>query len=944
MSGGRGRRPPGAPAETPMMTQYLREKAAHPGAILLFRMGDFYETFFEDAETLSRVTGVALTSRNSQDPDPIPLAGFPWHSAETHVSRLLEAGHRVAICEQVEEPGKGKKLLERRVVEVLTPGTTVGESQLEAGANNFLVAVRLEGERVGLAAADVSTGEMLLGDLTAEEAREELIRLAPVELLSVDGDGARIEPWLESLERRPFRTSVDVWRFGRDRARRALLDHLGVATLDAFECEDLGPALGAAGALLEYAREQKQADLGHLRRLRRIRPADGLILDESTLRSLEILEPMPGATRESTLLHVLDETATAGGARRLRAALRRPFADPEAIVQRQEAVASLLESSIRSRLAGHLKATSDLERILARLHCRRAAPRDLAALRQTLRAAPKIEEIAGGLSGRGSIRALRPVLCEGLAEELERALRDDPPAALTDGGVFRDEWDAALAEHRSLARGAKSWIARLQEEERQRTGIPNLKVGYNRVFGYYLEVTKAHHDKVPDRYQRKQTLVGAERYLTPELKEFEQKVLTAEEDAARRERELFEALCERIRGETASLQELAARLAEIDLARGLAEVAARGGYVRPRITWERRISIRDGRHPVVERALGADRFIPNDSELDTEARQLAILTGPNMAGKSTYLRQVGLLVVMAQIGSFVPAVEAEIGICDRVFTRVGAQDALAKGQSTFLLEMIETSRILHHATPASLVLLDEVGRGTSTYDGLAIAWAVAEAIADPASARPRTIFATHFHELTRLADGENGVHNLNVQVKEWGDRVVFVRKVVEGGADRSYGIQVARLAGVPEPVIQRAREVLAGLERRASRPGSPPGRRGEPVPPAQLSLFPGPEPAQLAELRRLDLDRMPPLDALALLHRWKAELGADPDPGDRADAGAAPASARPGAAETSAGPGGAADSANPGRGPASAGPCARGLPVDGTPRRDGSEADSAVDE
>lgn len=891
--------------ETPMMTQYLRAKSEHPDALLLFRMGDFYETFFEDAELLSRATGVTLTSRNAGDPEPIPLAGFPWHSAEGHIAKLLQAGHRVAICEQVEEPGAGKKLLQRRVVEVLTPGTAIGDSQLEGGANNFVVALLHHEGRIGLAAADVSTGELLLGDFDPEEARQELIRLDPSEVVTGKEQTDFFVPWLAALERRPFRTWLDGWRFAQERGRRALCDHLAVATLDGYECEELGPALGAAGGLLEYVREQKQSSLGHLRQVRRLRVDDGLLLDETTLRSLELLEPMPGGNRESTLVSALDATVTAAGGRHLRASLRRPFTDRARIERRLDVVEALLDSARRERLRTCLKATADLERILARLHCGRSLPRDLGGLRSTLRQIPRLCELETELvahvehmrtapdpssapAGGGTIQdrapadqatahpELAPIDAGGLAplaEMLERALADELPAGLAEGGVFRAEWNADLAELRSLARDAKGWIARLQETERARTGIPNLKVGFNRVFGYYLEVTRAHLEKVPPDYQRKQTLAGAERYLTPQLKEFEQKVLNAEEEATRTERRLFEELQEEVRRYTAPLQRLAHRLAELDLMQSFAESAARHRYVRPKLTLEPRLRLVDARHPVVERALGKDRFIPNDAHLDREERQLAVLTGPNMAGKSTYLRQVGIVVIMAQIGSFVPAAEAEIGIADRVFTRVGAHDSLARGQSTFLLEMVETSRILHHATERSLVLLDEVGRGTSTYDGLSIAWAVAERLSLPGTARPRTIFATHFHELTRLASEAEGVFNLHVQVKEWGDKIVFVRRVREGGADRSYGIQVARLAGVPDAVIARAQEVLALLEAEGRRGRARlPGRSDS----AQLSIFEsGPTPAErevLDALRALEVERISPVEALGLLDRWRSRL------------------------------------------------------------------------
>jgi DNA mismatch repair protein MutS len=875
------------PAESPMMGQYLRAKAEYPDALLLFRMGDFYETFFEDAHLLARDTGVALTSRNAGDPEPIPLAGFPWHQAESYVAKLLRAGHRVAICEQVEEPGRGKKLLERRVTEVLSPGTALNDGVLAAGSDNFLVALKPEGDGVGLAAADISTGRFLLGDLDPERAREELARLAPTEVLVPRDAGDACLPLLRDLVAAPFRSEAEPWEFGRERGRRLLLDQFAVQSLDAFEAENLGPALGAAGALLEYARKQKQSELKHLRPPRLLQPDEGLILDEATLRSLEILEPMPGGDTASTLFAVLDRTLTPGGTRRLRRELRRPPARAAQIRVRQDAVGALLEGRLRAEFRLALKGVADLERILGRLHCGRVQPRDFSALRSTLRVVPELGRLAAAAPAGTPLPAFAPLELPALRGYLEAALDDQPPALLSDGGVFREGWDQRLDELRGMARDAKSWVARLQEEERTSTGIPSLKVGFNRVFGYYLEVTQSQLARVPERYQRKQTLTGAERFITPELKEFEAKILHAEEESLRLERELFESLATEVRAQTAALQALASMLSELDFLQALAEAAAGGRWVRPSLSEEPVLHIRDGRHPVVEQALGAGKFVANDTDLETADRPVAILTGPNMAGKSTYLRQVGLIAVLTHLGSFVPAREAEVGLCDRVFTRVGAQDALARGQSTFLVEMIETSRILHRATPRSLVLLDEVGRGTSTYDGLAIAWAVAEALESPRGPRPRTLFATHFHELTRLAAPGRGFVNLNVEVKEWGDRVVFLRRVVEGAADRSYGIQVARLAGVPDPVIERAKEILLGLERRGSAaagPGhhpAPPGSTALPGPgpkaqAAQLHLFAPPEPGPLREMRGLDPDRLTPLEALELLHRWRRELDGSP--------------------------------------------------------------------
>jgi DNA mismatch repair protein MutS len=859
-------------ATTPMMEQYLGVKAQHPGTLLLYRMGDFYETFFEDAITLSKVLGITLTSRNSGDPDPIPLAGFPWHSAEPHIQTLLRAGLRVAICEQVENPADAKGLVARRVVEVLSPGTAVSDPLLDRGRNNYLVALCGEADSIGLAAADISTGSFLAGDLTEEEAEEELVRLAPAEVLVPEGwTHPRLDRFLREHLGGPFRSAADGWRFAAARGETLLKEHFRVATLEGYGFRDPTPAVGAAAALLEYARDQKQSSLSHLLGLERLQPAGYLVLDDASLRGLEVLEPLTGM-RESTLLSALDATRTAAGGRRLRAALARPYRDPEPVNARLDRVGELSQdASARDRIGRALEEMADVERILARVHCERATPRDLGGLRRTLLAAPKIE---AGLAELPSWAGTRAALAaEPLASALEASLVDSPPLNLAEGGVFRDGYDPDLDAIREAAHGGRRWMAELEAREREATGIANLKVGYNRVFGYTIEVTRSQLARVPERYTRKQTLSTGERYVTPELKEQEEKILGAEDAQRKRETELFGVLCGKVIEATAALQALAAALAECDLCLSFAECAASRGYVRPTLDRSRILSIEEGRHPVVERAVGIGSFVPNDLALDGEERQVVILTGPNMAGKSTYLRQVGLIVLMAQAGSYVPARAARVGVVDRIFTRVGAHDVIARGQSTFLVEMIETSNILRHASGESLVLMDEVGRGTSTYDGLSIAWAVAEALRGDPGRRPRTIFATHYHEMTRIAEPGNGYVNLNVLVREWGDEVIFLRRVEEGAADRSYGIEVARLAGVPESVVRRATEILRDLERKGAhvieaRPGEP---GGEPSP--QLSLFGSGEGEWLlAELRSIDPDRLTPLEALERLHRWFARI------------------------------------------------------------------------
>ncbi len=853
---------------TPMMEQYLGVKAKYPDTLLLYRMGDFYETFYEDAVTLSRVLGIVLTSRSPGDAEKIPLAGIPWHSAEPQIARLLHAGLKVAICEQVGSAAEAKGLIARRVVEVLSPGTAVTDPLLQGNRNNFLVALCGVEGRIGLAAADISTGAFLAGDLTEEEAGEELTRLGPSEILWPDGwKAAALEKLIAETLPSAFKTGIDAWRFDPSRGGALLREHFRVATLEGYGFRDATPAVGAAAALLEYAREQKQSPLTHLNGLERREPAGYLLLDEASLRGLEVLEPLSGGGKDSTLLSVLDRTRTAAGGRRLREALSRPFRDPEPARERSGRVASLIEDARgRARITQELAGVSDIERILGRVHCARAVPRDLVGLMRSLLAAPSIVGVLAEAGGWGE--ASVPEGCLALAKDLEAALVESPPPSVRDGEVFRDGFDAELDSIREAARGGRRWMAETEAKERETTGIANLKVGYNRVFGYYIEVTRSQLSRVPERYHRKQTLSTGERYVTPELKEQEERILGAQEAETRRQENLFRSLCDRVTANTEPLQRLARLLAEVDLVASFAETASASNYTRPVLDRSRVLQIEEGRHPVVEQAVGVGAFVPNDLALDSEERQIVILTGPNMAGKSTYLRQTGLIVLMAQAGSFVPAKSARIGVTDRIFTRVGAHDILSRGQSTFLVEMIETANILRHATSESLVLMDEVGRGTSTYDGVSIAWAVAEALREDPGRRPRTIFATHYHEMTRLGERE-GYVNLNVLVREWGEEVIFLRRVAPGGADRSYGIEVARLAGVPGGVVRRAGEILRELEQHGARGIEIHDAVGEKRPTEQLFLFaPGEWDWLGEELRLIDPARLTPLEALERIHRW----------------------------------------------------------------------------
>jgi DNA mismatch repair protein MutS len=855
-------------AATPLMQQYRDIKSRHRDAILFFRMGDFYEMFFDDAQLAARLLNITLTSRG----DGVPLAGVPVKAAADYLRQLIAAGHRVAICEQVEDPRLAKGIVKREVIETITPGAVLDEHCLPGVRNNYLVAVlpgdAAERPAAGLAAIDLSTGEFLLESVPAGELPEAVARLAPAEVVSPAEQELCLEDGV-------LRTARERWEFDPELARTELARRFSVASLDGL---GLGPddqaAVGAAGALLRYIGELQPSGLPHLRRPTVRRSARHLWIDEMTRRNLELVDPLRAGARGTTLLEVLDSTMTPMGARRLRAWLLSPLRDPEAIRQRLDAVDVLVQDGRgRARLREALDGVRDLERLAGRAAAGRATPRELAALRDSFLRLPDVLEALTGLGERDRSPALGGVVEEfdllaDHAAELATTLSERPPAVLADGGVIRSGADAVLDELRELRDGGRQYIATLQQRERERTGIASLKVGYNKVFGYYLEVTNAHAGKVPTDYERRQTLTGAERYVTPELKDYEAKVLGAEERIGEREAQLFGALRERVGRAIDRIQGTASALARVDVWASLAETAAVHRYVRPAVHDGLTLTLRQSRHPVIERLMPREAFIPNDTCFDPAERVL-LVTGPNMAGKSTILRQIGLCVILAQMGSFVPAEAAEIGVVDRLFTRVGASDNLARGQSTFMVEMSETSAILHNATTRSLVLLDEIGRGTSTYDGVAIAWAVTEHLHDTIGCR--TMFATHYHELMQLPEQLAHARNLNVAVREAGDQVVFLHRLEPGGTDRSYGIHVAQLAGLPSEVVRRAREVLGTLE------GDHRVVPGTPVPedPTQLALFGAQLPHPIVEeLKGLDLDRLTPIEALNRLADLKRRSGA----------------------------------------------------------------------
>ncbi len=861
-----------ASGETPLMQQWREAKSRHRDSLLFFRVGDFYELFHGDAEEGAKLLGLTLTSRNNGAAAKVPLAGVPAKALDEYLSRLVRMGRRVAICDQVEDPALAKGIVRREVTETVTPGTVLADNLLVERRNNYLVALVAEPgtDGFGLATLDVSTGELTAGSVPAGELRAELGRLEPSELLVPtslveDAEVRRAVP--EALPR----TVRDDWIFERDIAGAELERAYGMRSLDGFGIQsgdDL--AVRAAGSLIQYLGEIRPGGVTHLRPLRVRRRGRVMLLDEMTRRNLELTDPLRAGEEGGTLLEVLDRSVTAMGGRLLRRWMLEPLVVADEIWARQEAVGELYERpALRNSVRDALGGVTDLERLSGKIGTLRVGPRDLAGLRRSLEILPTVREATGEASTT-MVRTAGSEL-DGLPDVfdlLSRALADDPPAALHDGGVIRDGWSEELDELRATRDGARDFIARLQVRERERTGIGSLKVGFNKVFGYYLEVTKANLDKVPDDYVRKQTLSNGERYFTPELKEWEEKVFGAEDRIARLEIELFTELRERVADAVPRLQATAERVATLDVLAALAHVAVHSSYVRPEVHTGFELVIREGRHPVVETMMPREEFIPNDLVLDDEGH-VVVLTGPNMAGKSTVLRQVGLIQLLAQIGSFVPADSARLPVADRIFTRVGASDNLARGQSTFMVEMSETAAIVHGATDRSLILLDEIGRGTSTYDGVSIAWAVTEHIHEHIGAK--TVFATHYHELTQLGDQLDGVKNMNVAVREVGDEIVFLRRLVDGGADRSYGIQVARLAGLPDGIVLRARELLAELEGTHTGGGEGLGRHGvhrpksEP-PPDQLSMF---EHPIVSRFRSIDPDDLTPREALRLLY----ELG-----------------------------------------------------------------------
>jgi len=854
-----------------MMQQYLDAKRACPEALLLFRMGDFYELFYDDAQTAARVLKLTLTSREKGE-NAIPMAGFPYHQLEAYLAKLIASGIRVAVCDQVEDPKQAKGLVRREVTRIVSPGTVTDDALLDPRENNYLAAV-LPGEITGVAWIELSTGRFLAAQFPAARLADELARIAPAEcLVSEECDPAEL-----GLPADLMLTRRAGWTFTWGAAQETLEKQFGRVAWEAF---GFAPgdtfALRAAGAILDYLHETQKTSLAHVDRLLAYRAADALEIDESTRRSLEITRTLREGRREGSLLATIDRTVTAMGSRLLADWLANPLTDRAAIDARLDAVGELLEErTLLDALREQLRGIYDLQRLLARVATGRATPRDLCFLGKTLANLPPLK---AKLTARDSARlnALEAAidLCPEIRARLESALVDDCPLSARDGGIIRSAFHPPLDALRELAAGGKQWIAQYQAREAERIGIPNLKCGFNKVFGYYLEITNAHQFKAPAEYIRKQTVKNAERYVTPELKEYEEKVLTADERAKELEYQLFVELRELVAGAAKRLQATAGVLAELDVLASLAELARQRNYCRPTVVDEPVLDIVDGRHPVLDLTEPEGTFVPNDVAASPDAGFVLLITGPNMAGKSTYIRQVALMALLAQIGSYVPARSATIGVADRIFARVGASDELARGRSTFMVEMTETARILNTATARSLVILDEIGRGTSTYDGLSIAWSVVEYLHERIGCR--TLFATHYHELTQLTKSLPGVANLNVAVREWNDEVIFLHKIIPGAADKSYGIHVARLAGIPRAVNERAKEILNQLEAEQldAHGQAKLARRGKKKQAGdlQLLLFEPAEHPLLDRLRTLDVNATTPLEALRLLQEWQGAL------------------------------------------------------------------------
>jgi DNA mismatch repair protein MutS len=842
---------------TPIRQQYLRIKRKYPQAIVFFRLGDFYETFDEDAKLASRELDIVLTSREMGKGYRVPMAGIPYHALDNYLARLINRGYKVAICEQVTKPGETRGLVQREVIRLVTPGTVIEPGLLDSRKNNYLVSLVLGDEAVGIAYVDITTSEFAVTQLALERAIAELERLKPSEIITASSAE------LSGLELTAPVTRLDDYWFELEVARQTALDHFSVATLDGYGCAQLPLAIRAAGSIVHYIQETQKGVLGQLSRLSTYSTDSFMALDVNTQKNLELFHSSRLGTVEGSLLSVIDLTKTAMGGRLLKRWLGQPLVDITGLVRRQDAISWFCDNTLaRNQTISLLGDAADLERLINRVRGNVATPRELISLKHSLEVIPKLIEVIEAGKESNAIAWLKDELKprQDVVELISEAIEEPPSSALGEGGVIRQGFSEELDSLRLASKNAKQYLANLERQEREKTGIKSLKVGFNKVFGYYIEVSKPNLSQVPEDYIRKQTLVGGERFFTPELKEYESLILNARDRISELESDIFHRVCRQVATASERILAVANTLANIDVLSSLAEVAVRYSYVRPKLTTDNEIVITQGRHPVVERSLIDTSFVPNDTYLSNDDAQLVVLTGPNMSGKSTYLRQVALIVLLAQIGSFVPADSATIGVVDRIFTRIGAREDIAAGQSTFMVEMVETANILNNATPRSLIILDEIGRGTSTYDGLSIARAVAEYIHNYSGLGAKTLFATHYHELVELASFLPRVKNFNIAVAEEGGKVIFLYKIVPGGVDKSYGIHVAQLAGLPKSVVHRAREVLDELE--GAKPS--PKRRGKEV--AQQLSFLGQKSPVAEELEKLDINSLTPLEALTKLY------------------------------------------------------------------------------
>lgn len=855
---------------TPLMRQYNEVKAEYSDAIVLFRMGDFYETFSEDAKTTAKILGIVLTKRSNGAAADVPLAGFPYHALDNYLHKLVNAGHRVAICEQVEDPKLAKGIVKREVIEVVTPGTITAEQALDQKANQYLASLHFGKSNVGYAVLDQSTGEFFLGECYSDRLTEALRKFSPREILVGESVVYSTAHWYRELK--PFITKVEDWVLNYDQSHRALVEHFKVKSLKGFGCDGLTEGITAAGTIFHHMTQSLSGNLDHISAIHPVLDADVMGLDGFTVRNLEIFKSLATQGTHGTLIDVMDETVTAGGGRLLKQWLNRPLTDQKRLNSRLDVVESF-HGNIRplEDVRDHLKQISDIERIVGRVNSGKVSPKEINGLRLSLEQIPEVKAVLDRSKDK-SLKAFnkRFAHTDTIVDLITKTLHPEAPTQIKQGNVILGGVDDELDELRDLSTGGKEWIAQLQATERERTGISSLKVGFNKVFGYYLEITKAHSEKVPEEYIRKQTLVNSERYITPDLKEYEEKILSADEKIEAIESRLFADLCSQILSQAAILQENASVLSRLDVLATFSAIAASNKYIRPKLNNNGALDIKGGRHPVVEQLLPAtERFIPNDLTIDTKHSQIHLITGPNMAGKSTYLRQVGLIVLMAQVGSFVPVASAEIGLVDKLFTRVGASDNLAGGESTFLVEMNEAANILNNATSQSLILLDEIGRGTATYDGLSLAWAITEHLHNTESVAARTLFATHYHELTDLEETLDRLENHHIAVKEFGDKIVFLRQILPGPGDKSYGIHVAQMAGLPKPVIKRASDILN--YHLANHPTDQ--KLDVEAVDHQISMFSEQESALKADLAELDVLNLSPLEAIRQLDALKKKHG-----------------------------------------------------------------------